>query len=271
MPPPLAADASFAPLVLDDEGEEPRRFRSTTSLGPGEEAARGWPVACSASAQFSALAWAQIRARLQVPDDRLYVMDLRAESHGFLGDAAVSWYARQNWGCAGLAADRAARLEEIRLELLLGSPVVQVTSAAAVKQGQGGEVREIVVGRVASEQQLLGLPPGHYVRLPITDHTGPSEAVIQDFLAALRAIPRGAHLHVHCRGGKGRTATIVTMIDILSSAPTTSLRAILARMHAFHGYDLESIPAAHVPKAPYIQERLDTLRAFYERARAGFL
>src|SRR5882757_191215 len=121
MPTPDASpDASFAALVFDDAGRAARRFRSTTELsradGAASELAR---LGCSASAQPSVAAFGEIRHRLaEVAEDDLVVVDLRQESHGFVDEAAVSWYATLNWGCAGLSEDEALALEAVRLRLL---------------------------------------------------------------------------------------------------------------------------------------------------------
>lgn len=195
------------------------------------------------------------------------MVDLRAESHGFLGQTAISWYAKQNWGCVGLPLAHIHALESLRLDLVRRSSVVQVHSAASVKNNLRDEPRDLVVDRVVSEQQMVCLPKGHYFRLPVDDHTGPSEEISREFLRIIQTLPQGAHLHFHCRGGKGRTSTFLAMLAILLGAPTTPLDTILARMHQFNDYDLEATPAEDNPKAPFIQRRLGGLQDFYELSR----
>src|SRR5262245_9771334 len=99
--PAASPDASYAALVFDDDGDQPRRFHSTTELAAHDSADIGELAAlrCSGSAQPSAAAFLEIRCRLaHVRTDDLYVVDLRQESHGFVNGAAVSWYAAHNWG-----------------------------------------------------------------------------------------------------------------------------------------------------------------------------
>jgi hypothetical protein len=81
---------------------------------------------------------------------------------------------------------------------------------------------EVAVGAAGTERQALdGLKIGrstvHYVRIPVTDHCGPSEAA----LAALRSRipvspgPSDAWVHFHCHGGDGRTTTFLALYDML--------------------------------------------------------
>lgn len=265
--PPAAPDASFAQLVLDDEGSEPRRFRTTRDL-PGLSGGDEGEPTCSGSCQFSATAWRRLRALLDVPPELLYVVDLRQESHGFLNEAAVSWYARDNWGGAGLSEERSLALESIRLELLEHSDTLQLGRAEDIKSGTARTLMSWRKQRVSDEAHMLGLPEGHYVRLPVLDHTRPADTVVDRFLLLLRRLPPGAHLHVHCRGGKGRTSTFLALHDMLRHASHLSLAVILERQHRLNDYDLGKLPDPAKAKAPYIQERSRFLEAFHAYARS---
>jgi hypothetical protein len=264
--PAASPDASWAPLVFDDDGSEARRFCSTTELAPSGAAGDLAALRCSGSAQPSAAAFRDVKRRLAVGDDDLYVVDLRQESHGFVNGAAVSWYAASNWGCAGLSDDEALALEAVRLRLLGLAERVRIGRAEAIKHGTPQRFTECERPAVAAEPDAFELPPGRYVRLPVTDHARPSDAAVDRFVALLRGL-RGAHVHLHCRGGKGRTATFLAIVDLLRNAARLPLTAILARQAALSGYDLTKPAAPAAPKAPFIAERLAFVERFHAYAR----
>lgn len=277
MPPVTAPDASFAPLVYDSDGPELRRYRSTDEPPDmtGVATAGLSALRCSGSAQLSAAGFAALRARLaHVPPALLHVVDLRQESHGFLNGAAVSWYARSNWGCVGLAEDEALALEQLRLRLLAAAEWVEVASAADVKQSkqskQGATLATVEVRpeRVEDEAQVLALPPGQYVRLPVADHARPSDAVVERFVRFVDALDADAHLHFHCRGGKGRTVTFFVLLDLLRSGDQRPLAAILDRQQRLHDYDMRRLPELSAAKAPTIRERLEFVEEFARFAHA---
>lgn len=268
--PPLAPDASFAPLVVDDDGPRARRFRSTSAPPSlvGLETRGLAQLACSGSAQFSAEGWRELRTLLgHVPEEDLYVIDLRQESHGFLNGCAVSWYARWNWGCSGLSSEEALALEALRLQLLERSDTVLVARAEQLKRGEPPAPITWTKQHVASEARQLALPPGRYVRLPVIDHSRPSDAVVDDFIHLVHGLPAGAHLHFHCRGGKGRTSTFLALLDMLRNAAWLSFDSILERQQRLNEYDLRKLPEPQSHKAPYIQERLSFLERFHQYAR----
>ncbi len=270
MPPVTAPDASFAPLVYDSEGPELRRYRSTDEPPEmtGVATAGLSTLRCSGSAQLSAAGFTALRARLaHVPAARLHVVDLRQESHGFLNGAAVSWYARSNWGCVGLAEDEALALERMRLRLLAAAEWVEVASAADVKQRKQGAAVEVRPERVEDEAQVLALPPGQYVRLPVADHARPSDAVVERFVRLVDALDVDAHLHFHCRGGKGRTVTFFVLLDLLRSADRLPFAEVLDRQQRLHDYDMRRLPALSAAKAPAIRERLEFVERFARFAR----
>jgi len=268
--PSLAPDATFAPLVLDSDEPGARRFRMTSALAGMRAGGSHASIHCSGSAQFSLGAWDDIQQRLGRPSpEALYVLDLRQESHGFLDRAAVSWYARHNWGCVGLAEDEVLRLEALRLLLLERSEVVWVADAQAVKAGTGPGLTEWKPGRVRTEEEALGLCEGHYVRLPVTDHVRPDDTVVDRFVRFTQGLRGEAHLHVHCRGGKGRTSLFLTLQDLLWNAVDLPLESILERQRRLNDYDLRKVPPPDSYKASFAPERLDLLIRFHGYARAN--
>ena len=54
----------------------------------------------------------------------------------------------------------------------------------------------------------------------------------------MRGLPAGAHLHLHCHGGQGRTSTFFALYDMLRNASHTSLDASLDRVRLLGRYCL---------------------------------
>jgi hypothetical protein len=266
--PRAAPDASYSQLVLDDEGLHVRRFRAPGTVEPSPDTEGLAALACSGSAQFSAAGWKDLQARLNVPRERLYVIDLRQESHGFLNGAAISWYAQTNWGCTGLSDEQARALENLRLLLLERGEHIQMGRVEDVKRGLPRVFTEWIRQTVTDEAGLLDLPPGHYFRLPVTDHARPSDAAVERFIAWVQGLPPQSHLHFHCRGGKGRTSTFLALYDMLRHAHRLSYDALLERQRRWNDYDLRKSADPASAKAPYIQERTRFLENFYRYAHA---
>jgi hypothetical protein len=265
--PAPSPDASYAALVFDDDGTQPRRFRSTTSLPPGERDTDLASLRCSGSAQPSVPAFRELKLRLAIRDEDLHVVDLRQESHGFVNDDAVSWYATSNWGAAGLTDEDALSLEALRLRLLGLAHHVQIGSVETIKRGAPPSIVDRSDPRVASEAQAFALPPGRYIRLPVTDHARPSDAVVDRFVTLVRGLRGSEHLHLHCRGGKGRTATFMALLDMLRNAWCLPLATILSRQAELGSYDLTRRADPATPKAPFIDDRLAFLERFHAYAR----
>jgi protein-tyrosine phosphatase len=256
--------------VLDDEGAEVRRFRSTTALPPmeGLDTSGLATLRCSGSAQPSVASFDDLRQRLgDVPAEALHVVDLRQESHGFVNDAAVSWYAVSNWGAAGLTDDEALVLEKIRLRLLALGQTVRIGRVETVKRGAPPSFVEHARPRVAGEEQALGLAPNRYLRLPVSDHCRPSDAAVDRFVLLVRGLGDAAHVHLHCRGGKGRTATFMALLDMLHNAARLPLATLLDRQTRLGDYDLRKLPDPESPKAPFIAARTAFLARFHAYAR----
>jgi hypothetical protein len=211
-------------LVYDIEPTDPELFRSAWSLD-------AHPYPASGSRQLDARRLVEILKSEVVKRYRprdLLLVDLREETHGFLDRRAASWYADNDFGNVGQSPALIERDEEARLGALAGETVQVFTKA-----DDGGDNRkqqrvlpvsykQVAVGEARTERHLFdGLKIGpstvHYVRIPVTDHCGPSEAA----LAALRAripvstSPADAWVHFHCHGGDGRTTSFLALYDML--------------------------------------------------------
>ncbi|MEZ4465226.1 MAG: hypothetical protein R3F43_12215 [bacterium] len=217
-------------------------------------------VGVSASSQPSAPALAALVA--QHAPRLVLVVDLRKESHGFLNGSAVSWYAQYNWGAVGLTSAEAEQLEALRLRLLAGAAEVDVGTKESVRAG--GAPDRWTVQAVQSEREVVEALGGQYLRLPTDDHCGPGPEVVARWRAALRGLPSDVHVHVHCRGGRGRTASFLALREgFLTGA---SFEEAAARVQALTGYDLTALPDPAEAKYAAAVARLATLRGLLPAA-----
>lgn len=229
----------------------------------GEPDARGLAaVPASGSSQFSAAGLSRIRAA--VPGRKLVIVDLREESHGFLNGLPVSWLAGDNDGNRGFSLDQVQDAEKRALRELKHRESARVVRPA--KKG-AAQVLDPEVEEVRSEKKLVkqaGLP---YVRIPVTDHTRPLDEDVDRFLALVRR-SRGANLHFHCKAGKGRSTTFMTMLDMVHNARELSAEEIAYRQHRLGGSNLlEGTPDEG--EEENCAARAQFLRRFHEYCRTN--
>jgi protein-tyrosine phosphatase len=178
--PPASSDATSAPLIRDALADRAaHQFRSTRIVGslPARFDSTGFAgLGMSGSSQFSEFGWQEIRKHLAgVPDEEIFVLDFREESHGFLNGNAVSWYAAHNWGNAGLSAAEAVAIEELRLSILRKSDVVDVLVGHEVRDRKA--VPAVVGPENASQAPPapLPMPANFYCAINTADRVCPSE------------------------------------------------------------------------------------------------
>jgi len=164
-------------------------------------------------------------AKLVGQGGRVYLVDLREESHLFCDDTAVSWYADKNFANVGqplawIQADEQAQIDKIKRV-----PTTRVFSIAKDDQHRVTPTgsAELTVGSAETEEQfaagLVAGPAVEYVRLPVTDHCTPGGETLVRFIdLSQRIVCERDWVHFHCRGGTGRTATFLAMYDMLSWA-----------------------------------------------------
>lgn len=288
------------PVLVRDAlpGEPPRRLRTSAdplpSLGPEPSPAElrlGLrELRASASGQLTEEGLQKLRAQVlgAGPLDpreppRLWIFDLRQEAHGFIDGLPISFYAPRNWGNLGRSREGALQEEARRLAALQEevrhrgavrfpghTKDVRAKAREVTESGPLDSLEIIPVRRsVRSEREVVeGLSLG-YVRLLVTDHQGASEEELLRFEAAVRALPPGAWVHFHCRGGKGRASTFLLLYDILRNARRpqgrTGLSTLLLRQRLLSGYAVDEVSASSDWKRPYQEERLLQVRACYDR------
>ncbi len=218
----------------------------------------------SGSGQFSAAELGFIKN--QLCGAHLTIVDLRQESHGFVNGMAISWFAARDTANRGQTLEQIDADERSKLADMLKQG--RVTIFSVVKKGQDDNIVETVdvsfkAVSVAQEQQVCASQNVGYIRIPVRDHTRPSDAEVERFLDFLKTLPEGMWLHFHCAEGWGRTTTFMCMYDMLRNAKKVSLDDILKRQHMLGGKNMLALPAPSDWTYPNAQARLDFLRRFY--------
>jgi protein-tyrosine phosphatase len=223
----------------------------------------------SGSGEFTTESLKLLLARTRGP---VTIFDLRQETHIFVNDLPVSWYASRDWANVGrnqkvIEADEASRVQSLKpgSEIVIrpGEPVKKDSAVSATPQ-------HVTVERASTEHDIVDAAGADYVRITVTDHARPLDDEVDRFVLAVRALPQNAWAHFHCEAGRGRTTTFMVLYDMLRNATRVSLDDIVRRQKIL-GYDYDVLRPSDSGnwKAPYAADRAAFVRAFYDYARAN--
>jgi protein-tyrosine phosphatase len=222
-----------------------------------------YSLSASGSGQFSETSFLEIIEIL--PASHIIVVDLRQESHGFINGQAMSWSdGKHNW------ANRDKSLEEIesdesqRLSHAIEKGNFVIHSKVKLHNIMAGKSKEILVNKVQTEKEFIESLGKIYIRFPVQDHCRPSDQIVDQFIDFIRHLPPENWIHFHCRAGRGRTTTFLTLYDMMLNAEKVSLEIILARHKLLGGTDLLKIAEPDSYKHYLSMERLEFVKKFYQ-------
>jgi hypothetical protein len=278
-PPIRPADADSPVLIWDVDiklaKSLPRNFRTTDDqlkANKGEKIPANAGLAdlrASGGGEFTAEGLKLLLGHTRGPAT---VFDLRQETHIFVNGLPVSWFAKNDWANVGrtyneIQADEAARAKSLKP----GSKIVVYPGAAIKKPGLTSSPSEnVTVGQASTERDIVAANNAAYVRVTVTDHARPLDEEVDRFILAVRTLPENGWAHFHCEAGRGRTTTFMVLYDTLRNANRVSLEDIAHRQQLLgHDYDVLGPAVPGDWKAPYTEDRIAFIRAFYEYARAN--
>ena len=278
-PPVRPADADSPVLISDIDlklaKSLPRNFRTTDDsleANSGQKIPVSTGLAdlhASGGGEFTTDGFKLLLGRTRGP---VTVFDLRQETHIFVNGLPISWFATHDWANVGrthneIEGDEAARVKSLKA----GSKIVVHPGAAIKKPGVTSSTPEnVTVEHASMEREVVEANRAAYVRLTVTDHARPLDEEVDRFILAVRTMPENGWAHFHCEAGRGRTTTFMVLYDMLRNANRVSLEVIVRRQQLL-GYDYDVLRPADPGnwKAPYTDDRIAFVRAFYRYAHAN--
>jgi hypothetical protein len=218
----------------------------------------------SGSQAFSEQQYLTVLQHIPAAPDKIYDIDLRGESHGYINGNAVSWYKPDDWGNKGRAHNEIVSSERQMLAEIAELPFINVGVLGDDKKIVPDKYYAWPVESALTEQQMTAKCGTRYLRLTLTDHLTPKHLEVDRFIRFYKTVPEDAWLHFHCFAGKGRTTTFMVMYDMLKNADRVSFDDIVLRQYAIGGIDLEAYdPAKPLWRQQAVSDRIEFLKNFY--------
>lgn len=232
-------------------GEVPRSFRTFDALK------------ISGSAQPSIAALTTLYEKLHGidPDAKIFMVDLRQETHGFANDVPVSLHTKHN---AINAGKNSAQVERIEAKVLRDLRGVE-TTFVPLGNSDTKILRPLTIipHVVKTERDAAEVAGFDYVRFAAADMQFPAPEIVDDFVQFVAALPENSWLHFHCHAGHGRTTTFMVMYEILRD-PNQSLEEICQRQKNSGGSDILETASGNDWNARATNDRAKKIRLFYE-------
>ncbi|MBU6140179.1 MAG: dual specificity protein phosphatase family protein [Proteobacteria bacterium] len=250
-----ASILTFDPME-NQQNSLPRNFRDLKSLG----------INAIASAQFSEDQLQEVRKKY--PKEKITIVDLRAESHGFIDGKPVTWHTSFEKGNQDKTSAKIAAEESKRLALAAKDQEIVVNKVIKKDRANGWyeEVSPniVKVTNATSEKDLAEKNGFKYQRFPIRDFDIPNDKEFKKMVNFIKTLPEDEKIYVHCAGGKGRTGTFLILLDIAKNGKETKLEDIFKRQHALGAAKLDEISKEESWSKEIAQERLKMIENFYE-------
>lgn len=254
----LAKDVNLLTFDITENKKDsmPRNFRDLSALG----------INAIASAQFSEKQLQEVRKKY--PNDKITIIDLRREDHGFVNGEAVIWHSVFEQENRGKKLSEISSEENERLNLLQKDGQV-VVSKIVKRDRKNGWYKEIEpqivqVSQVESEENLAKKNDFSYQRFLIRDFDVPDDAELSKMVNFIKNLPQDQKLYVHCAGGKGRTGLFLILLDISKNAKNSSLKEIYERQHKLGAARLDEISEDESWNKEIAVRRLKMIEDFYK-------
>lgn len=203
---------------FQSSGEFPRRFRSVPT-----DKKRIFYL--SGSAQFTEkqlkTLFSYINTNYKIKRKNIHIIDLRQENHLFIEGYPISLYSKNfsyNWG---VEREKILQREESLKNFLKLQHQVILHHYLETGDKKKFKAKPHIINQ---EKELVRKEGGNYYRLSVTDHCHPSDEEVEIFLKIIRSIPPSSWIHIHCRGGRGRTSTFIYLIQMLHNKGLISIK-----------------------------------------------
>lgn len=193
-------------------------------------------------------------------------LDLRKESHLYLNDNTIYLSARYDLGNVDKTDDEALAAEREWLDKLkTQSYVYNVLSGKLFDEEKFSDGIDVPIQSIMSEEEAATQQGFAYVHIPNSTHNLISAHSIDLFIELVRNLPADTWVHVHCRGGNGRTTTFMVMYDMLHNADKVSFIDIIKRHAALPPhYNMFDVDMDGRLFRKFCEHRLKFLIKFYQ-------
>lgn len=254
--------AKSASILTFDKSETtkdgmPHNFRDLSVIG----------LNAIASAQFSESELKKLRQKY--PQEKIIIVDLRQESHGFINGKSVLWRSHfekinQNKSIAEILSDEKSCLKAAQKDHEI---VINEVTKRNRESGWYDEIspKIIQVNEAISEEDLAIKNGFEYQRFSVRDFDIPDEKEFLRMVNFIKNLPQDKKIYVHCAGGKGRTGMFLITLDIIKNGKTVALKEIFARQHKLGAAKLDEISKEEAWSEELAQKRLEILENFYKK------
>jgi protein-tyrosine phosphatase len=223
-------------------------------------------LAISGSGAFTKNEFLQVLRKLK--GKKVIVVDLRQESHGFVNDVAVSWYAQDNAINTEKSVQEIESDEKLRLSELKNQKMITLTKWIYSDEGKDSSNLKKIEFKIKpdaaiSEKEFLTQLGIEYIRIPAPDYQPPRDQDVDLFISHYKKLKSEDWLHFHCAAGEGRTTTFMTMYDMMKNYKNVSASEIVHRQWAIGGLDL--LRSKQDPRRnAWVEARVKFINRFYE-------
>ena len=252
--------AQKASLLTFDKSEitkdgMPRNFRDLSVIG----------INAIASAQFSEDELQKLRQ--EYPNEKIVIVDLRQESHGFINGKPVLWRSyfekiNQNKEISEILSDEKSRLDAAKKDHeIVINEVIKRDKESGWYEDVAPKI--ITVNQAISEKDLAQKNGFEYQRFSIRDFDIPQAKEFSRMINFIKNLPEDKKIYVHCAGGRGRTAMFLVILDIIKNGKKVELEEIFKRQNKLGGARLDEISKEEAWSKKLATERLKMLEDFY--------
>lgn len=241
---------------MDDAWKIDARGKEPTRQGLNE-------LRASASGQPSVAALSTLKTIIheREPEAKIFIIDLRQESHGYANALPVSWHIEHN---AANAGKNSAEVETYEVEQLNNLRGVDTTFNPLGNSDKQLLKPITIIPRFMQTERDASEKLGFvYQRFAAADMQFPAPEVVDEFITFVVNLPQNSWLHFHCQAGHGRTTIFLVMYDIMKN-PDLSLTEICKRQYLLGGTNLLLEPEGDDYGAKHARDRAKKIRLFYE-------
>lgn len=194
---------------------------------------------------------------------KIFIIDLRQESHGFLGNLPFRFYAKDNAINKDIPIDKIDEVESYEISKLDSLEVLNIFSKNENEKPISLEPENIKTEKEIVEfyQSFLAIKNVEieYVRFHLQDHHFVHDDEMHKLKELLSSIDfKDTWIHFHCAGGKGRTTSFMIMTDMFFNKHNIPFEHYLMRHSYIGGSDF-----IEKKKSPKADTRYDDLLEFY--------